>query len=80
MPAARLSRSRKAAVARQKVEEWQVREERTNRVLGRYPTATRPARGDIVELDGQLYEVRQVADLAVSEGGTQRGWLIVRRA
>jgi hypothetical protein len=40
----------------------------------------RPARGDIVELDGQLFEVRQVADLGVSEGETQRGWLIVRQA
>jgi hypothetical protein len=67
-------------VTRSKVEEWQVREERTNRALGRYSTATRPARGDIFELAGQLFEVRQVADLAVSEGETQRGWLIVRQA
>jgi hypothetical protein len=67
-------------VPRSKVEEWEVRAEGTNRVLGKYSTATRPARGDVVELDGQRFEVRQVADLAVGEGETQRGWLIVGQA
>jgi hypothetical protein len=31
----------------------------------------------IVELDGQRFDVRQVADIAVGDDGTQRGWLIV---
>jgi hypothetical protein len=64
-------------VARSKVEEWGVREEHTNRVLGTYATATTPARGDIVELDGQRFEVKQVADIAAGDGETQRGWLVV---
>ena len=58
-------------------EEWEVREERTNRVLGTYSAATRPARGDVIKLDGQPLEVRQVADIIVGNGETQRGWLIV---
>jgi hypothetical protein len=58
-------------------EEWEVREERTNRVLGTYSAATRPARGDVIEFDGQPFEVRQVADIVVGVSETQRGWLIV---
>ena len=64
-------------MAGSKVDEWEVREEQTDRVLGRYSTARRPARGDVVELDGQQFEVRQVADVAVGESETQHGWLIV---
>jgi len=58
------------------LEKWEVREELTNRVLGRYSAATRPARGDVIELDGQRFEVRQIADI-IADGETQRGWLIV---
>ena len=58
-------------------EEWEVREERTNRVLGTYSAATRPVRGDVIKLDGHPLEVRQVADIIVGSGETQRGWLIV---
>ena len=57
-------------------EEWEVREDLTNRVLGTYAAAARPARGDVIELDGQRFEVMQVADI-VANGETQRGWLIV---
>lgn len=58
--------------------EWEVREERTNRVLGTYSAATRPARGNMIELDGQTFEVLQVADIVVGDGEPQqRGWLIV---
>jgi hypothetical protein len=64
-------------VAESGIEQWQVREERTNHVLGTYSTAKRPVRGDVVELDGQRFVVRQIADIAVSDGKTQRGWLIV---
>jgi hypothetical protein len=60
-----------------KREEWEVREEQTNRVLGTYTAATRPAREDVIEVDGQPFKVRQVADIVVSDGETQRGWLIV---
>ena len=60
------------------LEEWEVREELTNRVLGRYSAATRPVRGDLIELDGERFEVRQMADI-VADGETQRGWLIVAR-
>ena len=60
-----------------KREEWEVREERTNRVLGTYTAAKRPARDDVIELDGQPFKVRQVADIVVSDGEAQRGWLIV---
>ena len=74
---ARLSGSRRAAVARSEWVEWEVREERTNRVLGTYSFAKRPARGDVVELDGELFEVRQVADITVGDDETQCGWLIV---
>jgi hypothetical protein len=58
-------------------EEWEVREEATDRVLGTYSFAKRPERGDVVELDGLRFDVRQVADIAVGDDGTQRGWLIV---
>jgi hypothetical protein len=59
-------------------EEWEVREEGTNRVLGTYTAAARPARGDVIELDGSRLEVRQVADIVAGDGDTkQRGWLIV---
>ena len=58
-------------------EEWEVREERTDRVLGTYSTAKRPERGDVIEFDGQPFEVRQVADIIVAEGERQSGWLIV---
>jgi hypothetical protein len=59
-------------------EEWEVREDRTNRVLGTYSAATRPARGDVIELDDQPFNVIQVADLVVGNGERrQRGWLIV---
>ena len=58
-------------------QEWEVREELTNRVLGTYSAATRPARDDVIELDGQPVHVRQVADIVVADGETQRGWLIV---
>jgi hypothetical protein len=64
-------------VAESEIEQWQVREERTNRVLGTHSTAKRPARGDVVELNGQRFVVRQVADIAACDGKTQRGWLIV---
>jgi hypothetical protein len=57
-------------VAKSAIEHWEVREERTNRVLGTYSTARRPRRGDVVELDGQRFEVRQVADIAVSDGNS----------
>jgi hypothetical protein len=59
-------------------EEWEVREDRTNRVLGTYSEAKRPARGDVIELDGRPFTIVQVADLVVGNGETrQRGWLIV---
>ena len=59
-------------------EEWEIREDRTNRVLGTYSAARRPARGDVIELDDQPFKVIQVADLIVGNGETrQRGWLIV---
>jgi hypothetical protein len=64
-------------VGKSNFEEWEVREEGTNRVLGTYSAVTRPARGNVIELVGQRLEVRQVADIAVAEGNTQRGWLIV---
>jgi hypothetical protein len=72
---ARRSRSREAAVGESEVEEWEIREEGTNRVLGTSSFAKRPVRGDVVELDGERFDVRQVANIAV--GDTQRGWLIV---
>jgi hypothetical protein len=59
------------------IEEWELREPETNRVLGTYSAATRPARGDTIEVDGQTFHVRQVADIAAGAGETQRGWLIV---
>jgi hypothetical protein len=62
-------------VGTSEVEEWEIREEGTNRVLGTYSFAKRPARGDVVELDGELFAVRQVADITL--GDTQRGWLVV---
>jgi hypothetical protein len=65
-------------VGTSELEEWEVREELNNRVLGRYSAATRPVRGDLIELDGERFEVRQVADI-VADGETQRGWLIVAR-
>jgi hypothetical protein len=74
---ARLSESRRAAVGKSELVEWEVREERTNRVLGTYSFAKRPVRGDIVELDGERFGVRQVADIAVGDDETQCGWLIV---
>jgi hypothetical protein len=52
-------------VGTSELEEWEVREELTNRVLGRYSAAMRPARGDVIELDAELFEVRQVADIVV---------------
>jgi hypothetical protein len=59
-------------------EEWEVREDRTNRVLGTYLAARRPARGDVIELDDQPFRIIQIADLIVGNGETrQRGWLIV---
>jgi hypothetical protein len=64
-------------VAKSTIEQWEVREEGTNRVLGTHSTSARPARGDLVELEGKRYKVEQVADIAVSDGKTQRGWLIV---
>jgi hypothetical protein len=60
------------------MEEWEVREDGTNRVLGTYSATTRPARGDVIELDDQRLKVIQVADLVVGNGERrQRGWLIV---
>jgi hypothetical protein len=48
------------------------------RVLGMYSAATRPARGDVIELDDQPFKIVQVADLVVGNGERrQRGWLIV---
>jgi hypothetical protein len=65
-------------VGRSERAEWEVREERTNRVLGTYSAATRPARGNMIELDGQSFEVLQVADIVVGDRKPQqRGWLIV---
>jgi hypothetical protein len=64
-------------VGKSELVEWEVREERTNRVLGTYSFAKRPARGDVVELDGELFDVRQVADVTVGDDETQHGWLIV---
>ena len=59
-------------------EDWEVREEATNRVLGTYSAAARPARGDVIELDGRRLEVRQVADIVAGDGDAkQRGWLVV---
>jgi hypothetical protein len=58
-------------------EEWEVREERTNLVLGTYSAPTRPSRGDVIKVDGQPFKVLQVADILVGHGETQRGWLIV---
>ena len=59
-------------------EEWEVREDRTNRILGTYSAVTRPARGDVIELDDRPFKITQVADLIVGNGETrQRGWLIV---
>jgi hypothetical protein len=77
----------RAAVGTSDTEEWDVREGRTNRVLGMYSAATRPARGDVIELDDQPFKIElddqpfkivQVADLVVGNGERrQRGWLIV---
>jgi hypothetical protein len=64
-------------VGKSELVEWEVREERTNRVLGTYSFAKRPARGDVVELDGERFDVRQVADIAVGDEKTQCGWVIV---
>src|SRR5476649_1192459 len=52
---ARLSESRRAAVGKSELVEWEVREDRTNRVLGTYSFAKRPVRGDVVELDGERF-------------------------
>jgi hypothetical protein len=59
------------------IEEWEVREEGTDRVVGTYSFAKRPERGDVLELDGQWFDVRQIADITVGDDGTQRGWLVV---
>jgi hypothetical protein len=75
--AARLSTGRKAAVEKSEMVEWEVREDGTNRAIGMYSFAKRPERGDVVELDGERFDVRQVADIVVGDDGTQRGWLIV---
>jgi hypothetical protein len=64
-------------VGKSEIEEWEVREDGTNRVVGTYSFAKSPERGDVVELDGQLFDVRQIADIVVGDDGTQRGWLIV---
>lgn len=47
------------------------------RVLGTYSAATRPGRGDVIEVDGEPFRVIQVADIVVGHGKTQRGWLMV---
>jgi hypothetical protein len=31
----------------------------------------------VIELEGKPFDVRQVADIVVGDGETQRGWLIV---
>jgi hypothetical protein len=59
-------------------EKWEVREDRTNRVLGTYSAATRPERGDVIEVDDQPFKITQIADIVVGNGERrQHGWLIV---